>query len=111
MRRKALAVLLVTIPFLPLSAVVPAQAKDQTPCSFKFDADLNPGLSNSPSSGTLTSNGEMGTVTCQGKVNGKSVIRMMVISYLTEEHHLDALFQALTAATKKIETKAASGIR
>lgn len=60
-----------------LFALVPiaptAQAKDQTPCSFKFDADVNPGLSDAPSSGTVTSKGETGTVTCQGKVNGKSV--------------------------------------
>ena len=73
MRQKALVVLLATIPFLPLTGIVRAQAKDQTPCSFKFDADVNPGLSNAPSSGTVTSNGETGTVTCQGKVNGKSV--------------------------------------
>jgi hypothetical protein len=73
MRRTAIAVLLATIPFLPLTGTVPAQANDQTPCSFKFNADVNPGLSNSPSSGTVTSNGQTGTITCQGKVNGKTV--------------------------------------
>ena len=34
-------------------------------------------------------------------VNGKSVIRVMVISYLTEQRHLDALQEALTAAVKR----------
>jgi glutamate/tyrosine decarboxylase-like PLP-dependent enzyme len=34
-------------------------------------------------------------------VNGRSVIRMMVISYLTEQRHLEELMMALTAAEKK----------
>jgi glutamate/tyrosine decarboxylase-like PLP-dependent enzyme len=35
-------------------------------------------------------------------VNGKSVIRMMVISYLTEERHLEDLKKALMVAVKKL---------
>ena len=35
------------------------------------------------------------------KVNGHSVIRMMVISYLTEEHHLEALFSAVEGAARE----------
>lgn len=35
-------------------------------------------------------------------VNGQSVIRIMIISYLTEERHLDALKAALSSAAKKI---------
>jgi|SRR5579872_1257585 len=38
------------------------------------------------------------------KVRGQSVIRMMVISYLTEERHLAGLESALTAAAKKAAT-------
>jgi glutamate/tyrosine decarboxylase-like PLP-dependent enzyme len=34
--------------------------------------------------------------------NGKSVLRMMVISYLTEERHLDALQAALTGAATQV---------
>lgn len=34
------------------------------------------------------------------RVNGRSVIRLMVISYLTEQRHLDALWEALAAAAK-----------
>jgi aromatic-L-amino-acid decarboxylase len=48
-------------------------------------------------------------VTCSGerwisltRVNGRSVIRMMVISYLTEQKHLDALYEALHAAAIKL---------
>jgi len=36
------------------------------------------------------------------KVNGKSVIRMMIISYLTEERHLRDLQQALVAAAERV---------
>ena len=35
-------------------------------------------------------------------VNGQSVIRIMIISYLTEERHLDALKAALSSAARKI---------
>jgi aromatic-L-amino-acid/L-tryptophan decarboxylase len=37
-------------------------------------------------------------------VNGKSVIRMMVISYLTEQRHLDALQQVLISAARKLSS-------
>jgi len=36
------------------------------------------------------------------KVNGRSVIRMMIISYLTEERHLRDLQQALVAAVERV---------
>jgi len=41
-------------------------------------------------------------------VNGRSVIRMMVISYLTEERHLQSLQDALTQAVLALRTTAAS---
>src|SRR3954469_6432234 len=37
-------------------------------------------------------------------VNGRSVIRMMIISYLTEERHLQSLQQALVAAAKQAKS-------
>jgi aromatic-L-amino-acid decarboxylase len=39
----------------------------------------------------------------QTVVNGRSVLRMMIISYLTEQRHVDALKQALTVAAKKLQ--------
>jgi glutamate/tyrosine decarboxylase-like PLP-dependent enzyme len=49
-------------------------------------------------------------VTADGKqwvslthVNGRSVIRVMIISYLTEEHHLNELLQRLDSAAQKIQ--------
>src|SRR6266849_3560409 len=41
-------------------------------------------------------------------VNGRSVIRMMIISYLTTEKHLAGLQQALVAAAKKLTVGAAA---
>jgi len=41
-------------------------------------------------------------------VNGQSVIRIMIISYLTEERHLYALQEALTAAARKVRTASVS---
>jgi len=41
-------------------------------------------------------------------VNGRSVIRMMIISYLTTEKHLAGLQQALVAAAKKLTAGAAA---
>ena len=48
-----------------------ARAAGGTPCTFEYDAVISPGLSSSPSSGSITSNGETGTITCNGPVNGK----------------------------------------
>ncbi len=42
------------------------------------------------------------------KVNGRSVLRMMVISYLTTEKHLDELWAALGAAAAEVLPRAAS---
>ena len=42
-------------------------------------------------------------------VNGKSVIRMMVISYLTEQRHLQALEIALTKAASQLISRAKVG--
>lgn len=54
----------------------------------------------------------VGEVTASGerwisltRVNGRSVIRMMVISYLTEERHLKALLESLEAAARKLAPK------
>ena len=40
------------------------------------------------------------------EVNGGSVLRMMVISYLTEERHLETLQNALEAAAKSVADRA-----
>lgn len=43
---------------------------NDTHCLAEFDVVLSPGLSGVPSSGTLTTNGETGTITCDGPING-----------------------------------------
>lgn len=65
--------LLIGTALLAVGAIPAGQARgaDGTPCAFEYDADMSPGLSSSPSSGTLTSNGETGTIACNGPVNGK----------------------------------------
>ena len=49
----------------------PARAAGATACTFEYDGVVSPGLSSSPSSGTIKTNGETGTITCNGPVNGK----------------------------------------
>jgi len=41
------------------------------------------------------------------RVNGRSVMRMMVISYLTEERHMQSLQQALSQAAAAVHGAAA----
>jgi hypothetical protein len=54
--------------------VAPARAEEAgTPCRFEVDVTLSPGLSREPSSGTFKSNGESGTLDCQGDVGGRPV--------------------------------------
>ena len=48
-------------------------AESGTPCTFEVDATLSPGMSRSPSSGTFETNGESGTLDCQGSVGGQPV--------------------------------------
>jgi len=67
--------LLIGATFLAVGAMPagPARGAGGTPCTFEYDAVISPGLSSSPSSGTIKSNGEgeTGTITCNGPVNGK----------------------------------------
>ncbi len=42
-----------------------------TGCRFELDLHANPGLGPSPTSGTISTNGEGGTVTCDGPVSGR----------------------------------------
>ncbi len=42
------------------------------------------------------------------RVNGRSVIRMMVISYLTKQQHLDGLWEALVTAARNVAPRAAA---
>ena len=43
-----------------------------THCTWQFDVVAAPGLSTNPSSGTVTTNGETGTSSCDGPVNGNN---------------------------------------
>jgi glutamate/tyrosine decarboxylase-like PLP-dependent enzyme len=43
-------------------------------------------------------------------VNGRSVLRMMIISYLTERRHIDALVERLQRATAEATEKLAAGV-
>ncbi|MGH9035223.1 MAG: hypothetical protein ACRD0O_05610 [Acidimicrobiia bacterium] len=47
---------------------------DDTHCLAEFDIVLSPGLSSVPSSGTLTTNGETGTITCEGPIKGYQAV-------------------------------------
>src|SRR5947199_8774902 len=71
-RRRWGSTALVLVPLSMVGFALPAQSQDAgTPCRFEVDASLSPGLSRTPSSGTFTSGGETGTVTCDGAVNGE----------------------------------------
>ena len=49
----------------------PAGAEEGTPCAFEVDVSLSPGLSREPTSGTFGSDGESGTLDCDGPVGGQ----------------------------------------
>ncbi len=70
--RRVLVVLTLMLLSSPGTSTVPAGAAgSSTQCSFEMNLVAQPGLTSSPSSGTITSNGETGTVSCKGPVNGK----------------------------------------
>ncbi len=64
----AITLLLLSVPAIPAT---PASGASPTQCTFEHDVVASPGLSTSPSSGTVTTNGETGTFVCDGPVNGK----------------------------------------
>jgi hypothetical protein len=74
-RRRTRLVLTLTLPALLWWGSGHAHATAATtgtPCTFAFDVTVSPGLSSTAkSSGTFTSNGQTGTITCNGTVNGK----------------------------------------
>ena len=59
---------LVSLGAMPLGQ---ASGAAGTPCTFEYDEVISPGVSSSPTSGTFTSNGETGAITCNGPVNGR----------------------------------------
>lgn len=65
--------LMMAAAYLFVSAVPghPADGATGTPCTFELELWASPGLTTSPSSGTVTTNGQNGTITCDGPVNGK----------------------------------------
>jgi hypothetical protein len=66
---------LALIPALALMAPVGVrrvEAQPPTNCESRFDMVMSPGLWREGNSGTFTTNGESGKVTCDGPVNGKN---------------------------------------
>jgi hypothetical protein len=68
-----LRLLLATALVLALTAPVGVQAQEKktTNCEFSFDADVSPGFWREGNRGTWGTNGETGTMTCDGPMNGK----------------------------------------
>jgi hypothetical protein len=58
-----------------LLAAAPAQAAGTTSavCAGAFKASVSPGFSLTPSSGTVTTNGEVRSLTCAGRIDGQRV--------------------------------------
>jgi hypothetical protein len=58
---------------VPGAAAVGADGTQATPCRFSAEFDMAPGLSLTPTSGSFTSGGERGAITCSGTVDGRTV--------------------------------------
>lgn len=78
-RRTVMALVVLVLTGLVPVGTAPAGATERTAenpnpndthCLAEFDIVLSPGLSGVPSSGTLTTNGETGTITCDGAIKG-----------------------------------------
>ena len=64
-----LSLILLSAPVLP--GLLATLASPGTQCTFEYDLVASPGLLTTPSSGTITTNGETGTFDCNGPVNGQ----------------------------------------
>jgi len=74
MRRARLAVAALLLVPIGWMAASPAHAQGGAACTFTATFRVLPGYSMSPSSGTLTTGGETGVVTCAGLVFGQEVL-------------------------------------
>jgi len=74
-RRVRLAGIVAALAAVALLAAAPAHAAAATSavCSARFAATVTPGFSMTPSSGTLTTNGQTGSVSCVGRIGGQRV--------------------------------------
>lgn len=63
-------------------------------CASQFTATVTPGFSTTPSSGTLTTNGETGEITCVGEVRGKRITGPGLLG--VEQTHDGATCQSAT---------------
>jgi hypothetical protein len=54
-----------------VTPAIRATAQQSTHCSFVKEVVLSPGFSMAPTSGVFTTNGEQGTIECDGPVDGK----------------------------------------
>lgn len=74
---------LATLAAATLLAAAPAQASGKTSavCVSQFTTTISPGFTLVPSSGTQTTHGETGTVTCVGKLNGRRITGPGSIGY------------------------------
>lgn len=73
-RRPLKAAVLATAMFLGVVATTTgpvAGAESGTVCTFEDEVVASPGLTSSPSSGTITTSGETGKATCDGPIDGK----------------------------------------
>lgn len=60
-----------TIGSITTTTATARAVEDGTPCTLEVDLVASPGISTQESSGRVTSYGETGTISCDGKVNGK----------------------------------------
>ena len=70
-RISALGIAAIILSSISVVRSTPVQAQRETLCSFTFDATVSPGLTASASKGTWTTNGETGTIDCDGPVKGE----------------------------------------
>ena len=71
-QRKATVLALITLMGLTATSTgTVARAASDTTCTFADEVVAAPGLTSSPSSGSITTSGETGSATCDGPVNGK----------------------------------------
>jgi hypothetical protein len=57
----------------PAAAQTPAPGDNDAVCTFRFTEYFSPGVTLTPTSGTQNSGGEVGSMTCSGKLQGHNI--------------------------------------
>ncbi|MDQ3678372.1 MAG: hypothetical protein M3401_16500 [Actinomycetota bacterium] len=111
-RRLRIAGALAALATVALLAAAPAHAADATSalCTNRFTITITPGFSMTPTSGTVTTHGQTGSITCVGEIDGHRVTGPGTMGIDETYTHVTCL-SSVISGTIRISVPTTAGIK